>query len=87
MRTLDSFHIDNISCIKIDVEGYEKQVLEGSLETLKRSHYPPILFESWNGDKDNLGSELFTFIKSLRYNIQKIANAQDMYLAIHTEFH
>jgi FkbM family methyltransferase len=86
MKTLDSFQLNNISCIKIDVEGYEKQVLEGSLETLRRSNYPPLFFESWNGDQDTLGSELFSFIKSLGYKIQKIQNAQDMFLATHPAF-
>jgi len=45
IRTLDSFNIDNISFIKIDVENNELQVLMSSEETLRRSNYPKILFE------------------------------------------
>lgn len=36
MRTLDSFAFDDVGFIKIDCEGYELQVLQGAVETLKR---------------------------------------------------
>lgn len=85
-NTLDSYNLTNIGFIKIDVEGHEKEVLEGSIETLKNNNYPKILFESWDEhqEKNNypaikLQQELFGFIKSLGYNIIKIG--QDMYLA------
>lgn len=76
----------NIGFIKLDVEGHEKEVLEGSVETIKRNNYPKILFESWDEhyEKNNypsikLRKELFDFIKSLGYNIIKVG--ADMYLA------
>lgn len=36
MRTLDSFGLENIDFVKIDCEGFERQVVEGAKETLKR---------------------------------------------------
>lgn len=85
-NTLDSYNLTNIGFIKIDVEGHEKEVLEGSIKTLKNNNYPKILFESWDEhqEKNNypaikLKEELFEFIKSLGYNIIKLG--QDMYLA------
>jgi len=85
-NTLDSYNLTNIGFIKIDVEGHEKEVLEGSVETIKRNNYPKILFESWDEHQENnnfpaikLRKELFDFIMSLGYNIIKIG--QDMYLA------
>ena len=39
-NTLDSYNLTNIGFIKIDVEGHEKEVLEGSIETIKRNNYP-----------------------------------------------
>ena len=49
VKTLDSIKFDQpIRCIKIDVEGFEQQVLEGALETLKEHNYPPIVYELWS---------------------------------------
>lgn len=36
MRTLDSFNFQDVDFMKIDTEGYELQVLQGAVETLKR---------------------------------------------------
>lgn len=84
MRTLDSFHFENVGCIKIDVEGFEKEVLMGGIETIQRCK-PSILFESWGSWKDdvpsNLQHELFEYIRSIGYKITKLTHAQDMYLA------
>ncbi len=46
LRTIDSFKASNISFLKIDVEGYEDQVLEGARQTLADNHHPPILIEN-----------------------------------------
>lgn len=88
MKTLDSFHFDNIGLIKIDVEGFEKEVLMGGLDTLKRNNYPRILFESWGDWKNKEGVqatklrvELFDFLKDLGYKIISVSGGQDMYLA------
>jgi len=85
MRTLDSFHFENVGCIKIDVEGFEKEVLMGATETLRRWK-PALLFESWGSWKENipprLQMELFDYIRSLGYTINPVQGAQDMYLAL-----
>lgn len=81
-RTLDSYDIDNIGLIKIDVEGFETKVLQGSVETLKRNGYPPIVVESWRvdscggGEMTEIGqfykktqAELFEFVHNIGYEI------------------
>jgi FkbM family methyltransferase len=85
-NTLDSYNLTNVGFIKIDVEGHEKEVLEGSVETIKNNNYPKILFESWDEHQEKhhfpaikLKQELFEFIYSLGYSIIKVG--QDMYLA------
>jgi FkbM family methyltransferase len=44
--TVDSLKAKNISLIKIDVEGHEYEVIEGSKETL-RQQSPPMIIEIW----------------------------------------
>ena len=39
MVTVDSLGIDDVDLIKIDVEGYEMEVLKGATETLKNIQY------------------------------------------------
>ena len=44
LKTLDSFHLDNISFIKVDVENYEEAFLDGAKETIARCK-PVMLIE------------------------------------------
>ncbi len=89
VRTLDSFELNNIGFIKIDVEGFEKEVLEGAVETLKRNGWPKIIFESWGSWKERDGvpasalrEELFSYLRDvLGYNIIPVTGANDMFLA------
>jgi len=77
IRTLDSFHLDNIGFIKMDVENNEFNVLRGALNTLLESNYPPILFES--NDSDPV---LFGFLReALKYKIVQVGGVHNMYLA------
>ena len=48
MRPLDSFGFENVSLIKIDVEGFEDEVLAGA-ERLIRESQPVILLEIMGG--------------------------------------
>lgn len=76
-KKLDDFNIENVGLIKIDVEGFELEVLRGSLETIKNSNYPPLIFESWSWKHKNLKEELFKFIKNLNYKIKPLAGGND----------
>ena len=82
VRMLDSFNINDIRLIKIDVEGMELDVLKGGLETIKRNNYPPILFEAWQHKEWFLPrrKELYTFLEDLGYEIT--CTGEDNY-AIH----
>lgn len=88
VTTLDSFQLDNIGLIKIDVEGFEQNVLQGGLETLKRSGYPNILFESWRPGREaegipskTLRENLFEFIRSIGYRIVPVHGWDEMFIA------
>jgi FkbM family methyltransferase len=45
LRTLDSFRLEDVSFLKIDVEGYEDAVLEGARRTIADNGNPPVLIE------------------------------------------
>jgi FkbM family methyltransferase len=76
IKTLDSLNIQNIGFIKMDVEDNELFVLKGSIETLKQSNYPIILFES-----NYNNTELFDYIKYIGYNVIQIQGVTNMFLA------
>ena len=44
-------NLDNISVIKIDVEGFELEVLTGALETIRKNK-PVIILEIWPDNKE-----------------------------------
>jgi FkbM family methyltransferase len=54
MRTLDSFHLQDVDFIKIDCEGFEVFVLEGARETLARCK-PTVIVEQKPGHGQHFG--------------------------------
>ena len=69
MVTVDSMKIDDIDMIKIDVEGYEMEVLKGARESLKNTQY---LMIELNNNTKKYGSnniEVEEYIKSLGFKI------------------
>jgi FkbM family methyltransferase len=81
IKTLDSYGIENIGFIKMDVEENELNVLKGAIETIKRSNYPKILFES-NPMYEDIRNKLFEFLTNeLEYKIITIQGYSNMYLA------
>jgi len=77
VATLDSFNLDNIGFIKMDIEDNEYNALLGATETLKRSNNPRILFEC-NGNNE----KLFGLLRSLHYEIVPIQHYSNMFLAV-----
>lgn len=79
--TLDRFQISDIGFIKMDVEENELYVLQGAEETLRRSNYPKILFES-NSDSGDVAKRLFEYLtETLQYRVIQIYGSSNMYLA------
>lgn len=73
-RTLDSYFFENVSIIKIDVQGYENFVLNGALETIKKNN--PIFIieiedeqlEIYNKNKN----DIFDFFKKHKYILNHV---------------
>ena len=64
LRTLDSFNLKNVSFIKIDVEGHENNVLEGSVNTIK-SNQPVLQIEIEERHRKNAVNDVIEFIKAI----------------------
>lgn len=77
VTTLDSFHLRDVSLIKIDAESSERFILRGGMKTLEANDYPPLFIEIWNAEYDGVVS----FLTEIGYTIKHIANCD--YLATH----
>lgn len=69
--TLDSFDLPKIDFIKMDVEGWEENVLEGAEKTIL-THRPTIYIEIWE-KKYELVAQILK--NDLKYTITKMAKA------------
>ncbi len=66
LKTLDSYHFDNVSFIKIDVEGHEHKVIQGAAATISTSH-PALLVEIEQRHHSRSINEIFDKIIELGY--------------------
>tara|TARA_B100001179_G_C18459982_1_gene346748 strand:- start:71 stop:673 length:603 start_codon:yes stop_codon:yes gene_type:complete len=65
-RTLDSFNLNNIDFIKIDVDGFEVKVLNGAIETITRNK-PAINIEMKKEKRPSICIEIRKILSSLSY--------------------
>lgn len=73
---LDDLKLNNVSFIKMDVEGFEMEVIKGGLETIK-TNMPTMIIEIFN---DPQKDQKIAYIVSLGYSFQPLGG--DDYLFI-----
>jgi len=87
--SLDSFSIDDLAVIQLDVEGSERAALQGAQATIRRNS-PVVLIEDNNGDcdifLDEIGYERVGDIPGLTMwaPFDKAADAQRLLLKVNT---
>ena len=74
-KRLDSFNFPMVDFIKMDVEGYEEQVLEGGKETIERCK-PDIYIEIWDKNVPTVSK----ILNDMGYALTKMS--QQNYLAV-----
>lgn len=67
VKTLDSFNYNNVGFIKIDVEGWEEEVLRGALTTIATCK--PIMYIE--DDRSEKRASLRKYITSMGYSIEE----------------
>ena len=75
-RTLDSYNFPKIDFIKIDVEGWEEQVLRGGMDTILK-YRPRMYIEIWAKQYDKISDIL---LREMGYTLQEIG--KDNYLCV-----
>lgn len=67
VRTLDFFSIANVGLMKIDTEGHELSVLEGSVSTITRSR-PRLIIECEERHRSRALATILSFLKPFNYS-------------------
>lgn len=85
VNQMDSYALDKVGLIKIDVEGHEEHVLRGARKTIERG-FPRLLIEVWPDDwfRDQR-LRVFAELERMGYKRTPIANYPHMQLAEHPQ--
>ncbi len=76
MITLDSLKLERLDFMKVDVEGYELNVLKGGEETIKR--YRPVIWCEALTDRHK--KMLQQYLKSFDYSISRLNDTNFLFL-------
>jgi FkbM family methyltransferase len=75
VRTLDSYHLCNVGCIKIDVEGHEEAALRGAAQTLADSR-PALIVELEDRHNPGITERLPQWLSGFGYQQFSIWNGR-----------
>ena len=78
-QTLDSFNLNNIDFIKIDVDGFEVEVLEGAVETIKRNN-AVVVIEMKSYKRPNTCNKIKEILSRLSYSSRIRIRSDEIWL-------
>lgn len=73
----ESLNVDHVDLLKIDVEGYERFVLEGARQVLSRTQC--VMYESWDRHCEKFGyraQDLNKLFRDLGFGVYRLAGEQ-----------
>lgn len=77
---LDDFEFDDLGVVKITANGYELDILRGTVKTLEK-HRPTLLLEAWDHDwYTSERAELIAYVKALGYGVVDVRGWPQMLL-------
>ena len=79
IRTLDSYELDNIDFIKIDVDGYEDLLLKGAEETLANND-PVINIEMKRSKRPEVCKVSEKILRKLGFRPRKRTNSEEVWI-------
>ena len=78
IRTLDSFNFEHLDYIKVDVEGFEYNFLQGAVDTLNRCR-PFVHLEMKSKNMRNSKDDFYRFMKNIGYGQVMKIGAEVLY--------
>ncbi|MBC8435906.1 MAG: FkbM family methyltransferase, partial [Proteobacteria bacterium] len=78
-RTLDSFKLDNVDFIKIDVDGFEDKVLIGAKRTIKKFN-PVINIEMKRMKRSLIVHNCMNFLRKRGYKRVKRVKSDEVWI-------
>lgn len=75
VMAIDNLRLDKLDFIKADVEGFEINLINGGIETIKK-YKPIILIEWWNKDEIK---EDFKMLLDIGYKLEKVRGADYLF--------